>query len=71
MKSLELLARESGLRDLHRIADDRVFVRKVYQLARAIERDPETPARVKFAVDAYALTALSILIAEPDRGARS
>jgi hypothetical protein len=71
MRPLDVLTRESGLPDLHRIADDRVFVRRVYMLARSLERDPATPARTKLACDAYALKALDVLISEPDRGARS
>jgi hypothetical protein len=70
MTPLTTLAREAGLTDLHRIADDRVFIRKVYELARALEHDPATPARTRIAIDAYAVEALFILASEPDRGAR-
>jgi hypothetical protein len=71
MRPLAIVAREQGLPDLDRIAADRAFVRKVYQLARALERDPATPPRTRIAIDAYAVDALGILASEPNEGARS
>jgi hypothetical protein len=70
MTPLAQLAREAGLPDQHLIAADPVLVRKIYQLARTLEHDPAPPPRTAIAIDAYALKALDILIAEPDREAR-
>jgi hypothetical protein len=71
MTPLPVLARQAGLPPLHLIEDDRVFVRKVYMLARRMQDDPATTPRRKLALDAYAVSALGILASEPDRAARA